>query len=307
MKAAVYDSYGPPEVLQLREVPTPSPSDAELLVRVRAATVAAGDVRLRKPDPFAARLYNGLDRPRRVKILGFELAGEVAAVGKEVHRFKVGDPIFAFTGFRFGSCAQYRCLPESGTVRTGLVAIKPSTMTFEEAAAVPCGALTALAFLRRGQVREGQRVLIYGASGSVGTYAVQLASHLGADVTGVCSTANLDLVRSLGASKVVDYTSQDFARRGEVYDVIFDAVGKTSAARSRTCLKKDGVFLSVRGEAKVLPQDLDTIKDLAEAGRLRAVIDRTYRLDEIVEAHRYVEAGHKRGNVVITIDDGTAA
>jgi NADPH:quinone reductase-like Zn-dependent oxidoreductase len=307
MKAAVYDSYGPPEVLQLREVPTPSPSDAELLVRVRAATVAAGDVRLRKPDPFAARLYNGLDRPRRVKILGFELAGEVAAVGKEVHRFKVGDPIFAFTGFRFGSYAQYRCLPESGTVRTGLVAIKPSTMTFEEAAAVPCGALTALAFLRRGQVREGQRVLIYGASGSVGTYAVQLASHLGADVTGVCSTANLDLVRSLGASKVVDYTSQDFARRGEVYDVIFDAVGKTSAARSRTCLKKDGVFLSVRGEAKVLPQDLDTIKDLAEAGRLRAVIDRTYRLDEIVEAHRYVEAGHKRGNVVITIDDGTAA
>lgn len=304
MKAAVYDRYGPPEVLHLVEVPTPAPANNELLVRVRAATVAAGDIRLRKADPFAARLYNGIDRPRRVQILGFELAGEVASVGREVRRFKEGDPVFSFTGFHFGSYAQYRCLPESGTVRAGLVAAKPSRMTFEQAAAVPCGALTALAFLRRGDVRQGKRVLVYGASGSVGTYAVQLARGFGADVTGVCSTANLDLVRSLGASSVVDYTTEDFARRGEFYDIVFDAVGKTPASHGRACLAKNGVFLSVRGEADVLPDDLDAVKDLVEAGRMKAVIDRTYRLEEIVEAHRYVELGHKRGNVVITIDHG---
>jgi NADPH:quinone reductase-like Zn-dependent oxidoreductase len=293
MRAVVYEKYGAPEVLQLREVARAVPGDNEILIRVHATTVTAGDVRMRKADPFAARLYNGLFRPRRVTILGLELAGEVEATGKDVTRFHVGDPVFSFAGFGFGGYAEHRCMPESGEpTRTGIVAIKPSNLSYEEAAAVPTGGLTALVMLRKGNVRRGQKVLIYGASGSVGTYAVQLARHFGAEVTGVCSTANLAMVQSLGAERVIDYTREDFATSGKSYDVVFDAVGKLPRGRRRDALKEGGVFLSVHESASIRPEDLPFLKER---------IDRSYPLEQIVEAHRYVETGRKQGNVVITL------
>lgn len=300
MRAAYYTSYGPPEVLRIQEVEKPVPQDDEVLIRIRAASVAAADWRMRKADPFLARLFNGLFRPKKANILGFELAGDVEAVGKRVSRFEVGDAVFAFTGFGFGAHAEYRCLRESGKPsRDGLIAHKPSELSYEEAAGLPCGALTAQAFLRQAHLRSGQRLLVYGASGSVGTAAVQLGRALGAEVVGVCSTANVALVASLGAARVIDYAKEDFARAAGTFDVVFDAVGKTSRSQCRRALAKGGRFVSVRGTAKLLPDDLEALRALVEAGKLRSVIDRRYPLDQIVEAHRYVEGGHKRGNVVV--------
>lgn len=302
MKAAVYEKYGPPEVVSIREVPKPTPADDELLVKVRAATVAAGDWRMRKADPFLARLFNGLFKPRRVKVLGFELSGDVEAVGKDVKRFRPGDAVFAFTGFGFGAHAQYCRLREAGAPsRAGLVARKPTSISYEDAAAFPVGALTAQGFLRLAQAKTGSEVLVYGASGSVGTFAVQLAAHLGARVTAVCSPGNAELVRSLGAAAVVDYAKEDFSAQGPRFDVVFDAVGKADRAQCKRALKQGGKVVTVKGDPKLQAGDLEALGQLIEAGKLRAVVDKRYPLDQIVEAYRHVEAGHKKGNVVLTI------
>jgi NADPH:quinone reductase-like Zn-dependent oxidoreductase len=317
MRAVVFEKYGPPDVLRLEEVELPVPRDDEVLVKIHAVAVTRTDTGFRGATPFISRFFTGLRRPKR-RILGSELAGEVEAVGAAVSEFAVGDYAFGSTGLRFGAHAEFICMQESAPL-----AHKPIRMSFEEAAAVCDGALKSLTCLKRAGLREGQRILVYGASGAIGTAAVQLAKHFRADVTAVCNTKNLELVRSLGADEVIDYTREDFTKNGKTYDVIFDAVGKHSFRRCRGSLARGGSYIATDGlqnfilalltsrvgDKRVLfpiprltQKDVVFLKDLIEAGKYRAVIDRTYPMEQVVDATRYVETEQKTGNVVLTVN-----
>ena len=300
MKAIVCTKHGPPEVLQLKEIEKPKPKENEVLVKVHAATVTQGDVMLRKLHPLMY-LPMSLFGVKRKMIPGHEFAGVIESVGTNVKRFKVGDQVFGTTtGLGVGANAEYLCLPEEW--ETGVLTTKPVNRSYEEAAAIPVGGMTALYILRKGNVQNGQKMLVYGASGSVGTYAVQLAKHyFGAEVTGVCSTANIELVKSLGADRVIDYTKEEVTQDDPIYDIVFDAVGKFSSSQSKSTLKENGTYLSIRTTTSESTENLMTLKGLAEAGKIKAVIDRCYPLEGVAEAHRYVETGRKKGNVVITV------
>ncbi|MFQ5833550.1 MAG: NAD(P)-dependent alcohol dehydrogenase [Candidatus Thorarchaeota archaeon] len=297
MKAAVVSKYGPPEGLKLIDIDKPMPKANELLVKINATTVTFGDAMLRRMG-FASRILFGLFMGGlgRNKILGHEFAGEVESVGNEVTLFKPGDEVFASTGMNSGSHAEYICVPEDS-----MVAIKPTNMTFEEAAAVPVGGHTAYDILRKGNIQTGQKVLVYGASGSVGTYALQLAKYWGAEVTGVSSARNSEMVKSLGADFVIDYETEDFTQSGRTYDVIFDAVRKLSSSKSNRALKEKGLFLSTSSSTKEKAENLVFLRELIEEGKLKPVIDRIFPLEDIIEAHKYVDTGRKRGNIVITV------
>jgi NADPH:quinone reductase-like Zn-dependent oxidoreductase len=319
MKAAVYNRYGGPDVLHIEDVAKPVPNDGEVLVRIHVTTVCAGDVRFRKADPFFLRALNGLWRPKKTTVLGMEFSGTIESTGKAVTGFRAGDQVFGSTGLKFGAYAEYACAGQDP-----MIAHKPANATFEQAAAIPYGGISALFFLRKAGIKAGQNVLIYGASGSVGTFAVQLAKHFGARVTAVCSTANLEWVKALGADEVIDYTKDDFSRTGRVYDLVFDTVGQSGFWGSLKSLKRGGcyaltcsgllastlgsVWVSLTGAGKLIggmariqPGDLRLLKELVEAGKLRVVIDRRHPLAEIAEAHRHVDKGHKKGNVVIDV------
>ncbi|RIK29045.1 MAG: NAD(P)-dependent alcohol dehydrogenase [Anaerolineae bacterium] len=326
MKAIVWTNYGSPDVLQLKEIGKPTPNANEMLIKIHATTVTTGDCETRNLKmPILVRLpmrmYAGFRKPKRITILGQELAGEIEAIGKDVKRFKPGDQVFGTTGLGFGAYGEYLCLPEESAM--GVLATKPANMTYEEAAAVPTGGLEALHFIRKGNIQRGEKVLIIGAGGSIGTFAVQLARYFGAEVTGVDSSGKLNMLRAIGADHVIDYTQEDITKRTEIYDVIFDVMGRSSFSGSVRSLKQNGRYLlgnaglsqmvrgrwtSIRSSKKVIigaanqkNEDLLFLKALIEAGEMKSVIDRRYPLEQIAEAHRYVETGQKKGNVVITI------
>jgi len=334
MKAIVWTKYGPPNGLKLQEVEKPFPQDEEILVKIHATTVTAGDCEMRRLKlplmlSFPVRLYAGLLRPKRIPILGQELAGEVEEVGKNVNSFKVGDQVFGTTGFGFGAYAEYICMPGEPGDTQGTLAAKPTNLTFEEAAAVPTAAFEALHFLLKADIQRGKKVLIIGAGGSIGTYSIQLARYFGAEVTGVDSTEKLDLMRSTGANHVIDYTKGDYTTHGESYDLIIDVVGRSSVSRRLKLLKQGGYYflayaglshivlgmwVSITSNKKLMiesasqkKEDLIFLKELIEAGKIKPVIDRCYPLEQTAEAHKYVETGQKMGNVVITVDHNSKA
>lgn len=309
MKAVICTKYGEPEVLKIMDIPKPQPKDNEVLIKTMATTVHIGDTKIRRFEPDLGpiidiffkplmRIMVGFKGPRK-KILGMELAGVIESIGKKVSKFKVGDEVFASTEFSMGAYAEYCCINENG-----ILAIKPNNMSFEEAATISNGGITALIYLRKANIQKGQKVLIYGASGSVGTFAVQIAKYYGAEVTGVCSSGNFDMVKSLGADKLLDYTKEDFTQSGNLYDVIFDAVGKVKSSKRKISLTKAGKYysaLSFSDNIKLKVDDLLFLKILCDSGKLKTVIDRIYTLEQIVEAHRYVDSGHKKGNVAVAV------
>jgi 2-desacetyl-2-hydroxyethyl bacteriochlorophyllide A dehydrogenase len=318
MKAAVCTSYGKPEVLQLKEVEKPTPKEDQILLKIHSSSVTSGDARVRRADPYVIRLIFGFKRPRK-SVLGVVVAGEVESVGSKVSKFKAGDKVFGTTGMSFGAHAQYQCISENGTL-----ALIPENISYEEAAAIPFGGTASLHFLRKGNLKAGEKILIYGASGALGTMAVQLAKDMGAEVTAVCSGKNTEMVNELGADKVIDYTKEDFTKNGETYDVIFDTIGKSSFSAGMKSLKKKGVMLlasagmglmlrgavtSILGSKKVISgvikesaEDMQFFKKLIEAGKLKAVVDKVYALEEITMAHAHVDKGHKKGNVIINMN-----